>query len=274
MAIKLIASDLDGTLMSTDHLTVAGRTKNALWSAHEKGIKIAIATGRALSFTKGVTDQIPFADYVVCSNGASVYDRNSGSFIYTNVISPEITAQAVELLSTLPVYYNIYIDGEIYVQRGTEKYFKNTHLPTVFLEEFASNLTVCDDIVTQTAGKRAELIDVFYGNDECRKVIFDFFESNGLVLTSALAGVVSATAVGSDKGSALKGLCRILDITSEEVMSFGDASNDSTMLKFAYYSFAMENGDDICKASARFSAPSNAEDGVAQMIEKYALSEE
>lgn len=274
MSIKLIASDLDGTLMSTDHLTVAPRTKNALVSAQNKGIKIAIATGRALSFTAGVTAQIPFVDYVVCSNGASVYDRKNGKFIYRNTVSAEITSKAVKLLASLPVYYNIYIDGEIYVQRGAEQYFENTGLPTVFLEEFASRLTVCDDIISATEGKEAELIDVFYGNADLKNIIFDFFEAHGLVLTSALAGVVSATAVGADKGTALKGLGEILDIKADEMMSFGDASNDSTMLKYAYYSFAMENGDEICKASARFSAPSNAEDGVAQMIEKYALSED
>lgn len=274
MSIKLIASDLDGTLMSPDHLTVSDRTQKALWSAHEKGIKIAIATGRALRFTEGVTAQIPFADYVVCSNGASVYDRNNKSFIYNNLISPEITAEAIKLLNSLPVYYNIYVNGEICVQKGCDKYFENTDLPTVFLEDFASKLTVCDDIAEQVSGKGAELIDVFYSNAELKKIIFGFFESKGLVLTSALAGVVSATAVGSDKGSALNGLCGILNITSDEVMSFGDASNDSTMLKFARYSFAMENGDEICKSSARFSAPSNAEDGVARMIEKYALTED
>lgn len=271
MSVKIIATDLDGTLMAPDHLTVTTRTKQALLAAHEKGIKIAVATGRALDFTKGVTNQIPFADYVICSNGASVYDRNSGEFIYTNLISPEITAEAIELLNTLPVYYNVYIDGGIYVQNGSEKYFQNSDLPTVFIEEFASNLVVCDDISEATKGKGAELIDVFYSSAEIKKTVFDFFESKGLVLASALAGVVSATAVGSDKGTALSGLCKITGITADEAMAFGDASNDSTMLEYAYYSFAMANGDEICKASARFAAPSNAEDGVAQKVEKYAL---
>lgn len=271
MAIRIIATDLDGTLMAPDHLTVTDRTKNALTAAHNNGIKIAVATGRALNFTEGVTNQIPFADYVICSNGASVYDRNAQKFIYTNLISPEITAEAIRLLNSLPVYYNIYVDGSIYVQKGTEKYFVNSDLPTVFLNEFASKTINCSDIVNATEGKGAELIDVFYNTEKTKKIIFDFFTENDLVLTSALAGVVSATAVGADKGTALKGLCDIMGFTFEEAMTFGDASNDSTMLKFAHYSFAMENGDEICKQSARFAAPSNADDGVAQMIEKYAL---
>lgn len=274
MAVRIIATDLDGTLMAPDHITVTPRTKQALLDAHEKGIKITVATGRALSFTDGVTKQIPFADYVICSNGASVYDRVNGKFIYTNLVPADITEKAVELLNTIPVYYNIYMDGGILVQNGVEKYFQNTGLPTAFIEEFASKLTVCEDISEAVKGKGAELIDVFYYTEEQKKLIFDFFEANGLVLTSALAGVVSATARGSDKGTALKGLCDITGLTADEAMTFGDASNDSTMLKFAYYSFAMENGDEICKASARFAAPSNADDGVAQMIEKYALKGE
>lgn len=271
MSVKIIATDLDGTLMAPDHLTVTERTKNALLAAHKKGIKVSIATGRALNFTSGVTNQIPFADYVICSNGASVYDRNNNKFIYTNLVSPEVTAESVALLNTLPVYYNVYINGNIYAQKGTESFLANLNLPAEFLEDFASRLIVSDNLAEETRGMGAELIDVFYTSPEDKKIIFDFFESKGLFLASALSGVVSATAQGSDKGTALKGLCDILGIDSDEVMTFGDASNDATMLEYAYYSFAMENGDEICKKSARFSAPSNADDGVAQMIEKYAL---
>ncbi len=271
MSVKIIATDLDGTLMAPDHLTVTERTKNALKSAHDKGVKISIATGRALNFTNGVTAQIPFVDYVICSNGASVYDRNNNKFIYTNLVSPEITAEAISLLDTLPVYYNVYIDGNIYAQKGTDRFFGNLDLPTVFLEEFASSLIVSDNLAEEVAGKGAELIDVFYTNENDKKIIFDFFEEKGLFLASALGGVVSATAQGSDKGTALKGLCEILGVTSDEAMTFGDASNDATMLEYARYSFAMEICDDICKKSAKFSAPSNADDGVAQMIEKYVL---
>ena len=77
MAVKLIVTDLDGTLMSPDHQTVSERTKNALKTAHDNGVKIAIATGRTLTFTDNVTSQVPFVDYVIYSNGAAVFDRNA-----------------------------------------------------------------------------------------------------------------------------------------------------------------------------------------------------
>lgn len=271
MSIKIIATDLDGTLMAPDHITVTPFTKQTLLEAHNNGVKIAVATGRALNLTEGVTKQIPFADYVICSNGASVYDRNSKEFIYTNLVSPGITAEAVKLLDSLPVYYNIYMDGRIYAREGAEKYFTRLDLPVAFLNEFVSKLTICKDMNEAVKGKGAELIDVFYGDSEMKNIIFDFFESKGLVLTSALAGVVSATAPGSDKGTALDGLCEITGVSSDEAMAFGDASNDATMLKYAYYSFAMENGDEICKKAARFSAPSNGDEGVACMVKKYVL---
>ena len=271
MAVKIIATDLDGTLMAPDHITVTPYTRQTLLDAHNRGVRIAVATGRALNLTEGVTKQIPFADYVICSNGASVYDRNRGEFIYTNLVSPEITAEAVRLLDTLPVYYNIYMDGKIYARDGAEKYFTRSDLPAVFLNEFVSKLTVCKDMNEVISGKGSELIDVFYGDGEAKNIVFDFFKSKGLVLVSALAGVVSATAVGADKSTALDGLCKATGITAEEAMAFGDASNDATMLEYARYSFAMANGDDICKSAAKFSAPSNGDDGVAKMIEKYVL---
>lgn len=271
MSIKIIATDLDGTLMAPDHITVTPFTKKILLDAHNIGVKIAVATGRALNLTEGVTKQIPFADYVICSNGASVYDRNREEFIYTNLVSSDVTAEAVNLLDSLPVYYNIYMDGKIYAREGSEKYLTKLNLPAVFLDEFVSKLTVCKDMSEAVRDKGVELIDVFYGNGEMKNIIFDFFESKGLVLTSALAGVVSATAPGSDKGTALDGLCKITGISSDEAMAFGDASNDATMLDYAYFSFAMENGDEICKKTARFSAPSNGDEGVARIVKKYVL---
>ena len=86
MSIKLIATDLDGTLMSGDHLTVSPRTVAALQAAHDRGVCLAIATGRTLDFIDHVTAQVPFVDYVIYSNGAAVYDRKNDAHICQQLI--------------------------------------------------------------------------------------------------------------------------------------------------------------------------------------------
>lgn len=271
MAIRLIASDLDGTLMAPDHMTVTKRTKDALYAMHKRGAKIAIATGRTLSFIENVTDQLPFTDYVIFSNGASVYDREKKTVIYQNHISPEVTAQAVEMLSRFPVYYHIYSGGKIFVQNGREKYLGNLGMPEEFMKYLVSKFKGCDDVASEIKGMDAEIIDLFsMKSDDCKEIL-DWFKSRGFITTSAVGSEVAVSARGADKGTALKGLCELLGIGAEEVMAFGDAENDCPMLQFAEYSFAMDNGSEICKKAAKFSAPSNAYDGVAQMIEKYAM---
>ena len=270
MAVKLIASDLDGTLMAPDHMTVAERTKNALVAAHNKGIKLAIATGRTLTFTNSVTAQIPFVDYVVSSNGAAVYDRNADAYVYSTLVPNADALEAVDFLNALPVHYHIYMGGRIYIQKTALDYAADTGLPEEFLADFISRVTIVDDLKQAIGENGVEVIDVFsMGKNET--AIVDFFKSKNLVMTSAVRGELAATALGADKGTALNGLCGVLGITADDVMTFGDAENDCPMLEFAGLSFAMENGNDICKKSAKAVAPSNAVDGVAQMIEKYCL---
>lgn len=271
MSIKLIATDLDGTLMAPDHLTVTERTKQTLLDAHNKGIKLAIATGRPLHFTDNVTKQVPFVDYVICSNGSAVYDRNADIYIYKKMISAEDTAETIRFLNKYPVYYNVYTDGKIYIQKGVDKFFINPDMPKVFIDAFAAFSTVCDDIESYLSGKGAELIDIFASDKESHEAIIEFCSKMDYVLASAAPGVNSATALNVDKGNALRGIMKHLNISAQELMTFGDAYNDCPMLELAGYSFAMGNSVDECKRIAKFVAPSNKEDGVAQMIEKYVL---
>lgn len=268
--VKLIATDLDGTLMAPDHMTVTQRTKDALFAAHEKGVRIAIATGRTLSFTDSVTAQIPFADYVISSNGAAVYDRNKEKYVYSTLIPNKDVIEAVEFLNTLPVHYHIYLGGRIYIQKSAMSFSADTGLPEDFLKDFLSRVQLCDSLTDVIGSQNAEVIDVFSMGEHEAEIV-ELFRKKNLVMTSAVRGELAATAVGADKGTALSGLCGVLGITADEAMSFGDAENDCPMLEFAGLSFAMENGNEVCKSAAKAVAPSNAVDGVAQMIEKYAL---
>lgn len=272
MAVKLIVTDLDGTLMAADHLTVTERTRKALLNAHEKGVKIAIATGRTLGFVDNVIEQIPFCDYVVYSNGAAVYDRNQGKDIYENKISPKMTQTLYREIEKFDVYYNTYIDGRIFVPEKKMQYYENRGLPQAFLDEFMRLSTVCSDILEATQGKSAEIIAIYSVSDEQKKYFKDYFEENNLYITTSIPGEIEVTAPNVNKGTALKGFCEKLGIDKSEVMAFGDAMNDYEMLLFAGESVAMGNACDECKQITKHIADTNANDGLAKMVEAMILN--
>lgn len=272
MSVKLIATDLDGTLMAPDHITVTPRTYNALMSAHGKGVKIAIATGRTLSFTKNVIQQLPFIDYVVYSNGASVYDRNAGRDIYRNHISPEATQSVLKLLENMPIYYNCYYDGHILVQKDKVEHYQNRDLlPAEFLDLFVSCSEEYDSLCREMKGKSAEIIAMYSVNEAQKHALVKEFKSHSLHITSSLPNEFEVTAPDVNKGTALEGLCRVTGYDLSEIMSFGDALNDREMLEKSGYSFAMGNACEECKKTAKYTALTNAEDGVARAVEEYIL---
>ncbi len=272
MGIKIIATDLDGTLMSPDHMTVTERTRKALFEARNRGVKIAVATGRTLKFIESVLNQIPFADYVIYSNGASVFDRKLNRDIYKKHIPAEDTADILHFLDGLPVYYNVYSGGRIYIQVNKQRYYNNNSLPEAFLKEFVAASEVCDSLEEELKGKSTEIFSVYSMSPQNEKMITDFLKSKNLLLTTSVPDEIEATAENVNKGTALKGLCDELGITADEVMAFGDAMNDSHMLKFAGYSFAMGNAAQELKKLARYVTAANADDGVAQAVEKYVLT--
>lgn len=123
------------------------------------------------------------------------------------------------------------------------------------------------------ADKGAESIAVYDLNPEQADWVRSVLEGQGLEVVSSLPNELECTAPGANKGAALAGIARQLQIEPEQVMSFGDAGNDCPMLAFAHYSFAMENGAPECKATARYRAEANTADGVAKAIEQYVLAD-
>lgn len=273
MAIRMLATDLDGTLMSADHLTITARTKQALLEAHRQGVQLAIATGRTLDFIDHVLSQVPFVDYVIYSNGASVYDCVKQKDIYTNHILPDCVQRILKYLQDMPVYYNLYFDGGMYVQEDRLQHYENNGLPQAFIDRFMEKAHLCADMTKTAMGKSAESIAVYSLTPQQEKELTSFLQQEGLEVVSSLPQELEGTAHHADKGTALQNLCRLLHIPAQQTMSFGDAGNDCSMLAFACYSFAMGNGEPICKKIAKYTTAPNTEDGVAQAIETYVLKQ-
>lgn len=268
--IKLIALDMDGTLMSPDHITVSDENRKALKEAHQKGAKISIATGRTLAIIGDVCEQVPEIDYIIYSNGAGVLDRKAQQNIYQNLMTWDFCKDIIEYLDTLPIFLEIYVDGMSYVQESKAVYFKDGVLPQEFIDKLLSQMTVVESLIETIKDKNIEKISIYTNNENDFQMLWDRFRmTKGIYLASALPLSMEITKSGVDKGAALKGMCETLVIKPSETMAFGDAGNDIPMLEFADYSFAMANGTEECKRAAKFQTISNGQDGVAYGIRQF-----
>lgn len=268
--IKMIALDLDGTLMFTDHTTVTQANRKALKSAHDKGARLTISTGRTLAIIGDVCEQVPEIDYIMYSNGAGVFDRKTGEVIYKNFMSYDFCRDILKWLDTLPAFIEVYIDGVDYVQPDKAKYFGGDILPKEFIEKLTEQMTSVDSLLEIAKDREIEKITIYIPDKEEFDKAWNMLEATeGIQLASSLPISMEITKIGVNKGAALDGMCKALGITADECMAFGDAGNDCEMLEYAKYSFAMANGTQECKNSAKYETKSNAEDGVAHGIMRF-----
>ena len=265
--IKLIALDLDGTLMSPDHVTVSNGNKAALRAAHEAGAKIAVATGRTLSIFGNVCEQVPEIDYILYSNGAAVFDRRNNRVLHAHALDKATCTQLLDFLDAFPAFIELYAGGQSYAQKDKERFFPFDVFPAEFIDQARAGMVTVEDFRAVLQTNNAEKLTVYLTDrDKYRTVWNHLLTRNDLAVTTSFPISIDITRAGADKGTALQALCRHLGVLPEQCMAFGDAANDCPMLSFAGYGFAMENGSDACKQAAKFVTKSNAEDGVAVAV--------
>ena len=140
-----------------------------------------------MSFDFEKSTEIPFVDYVISSNGAAVYDRNKGEYVYSTLVPNKDVIEAVEFLNTLPVHYHIYLGGRIYIQQSAMNYAADTGLPEEFLRDFISRVHVCESLAEVIGESDVEVIDVFSMGEHEAEIV-EFFKNKNLVMTSAVRG--------------------------------------------------------------------------------------
>lgn len=273
MAIKLIVMDMDGTLLDDDHATVPVRNVTALQAAREKGIKLALASGRTWSILQDAVEQLGGLDYAILSNGAAIREVSSGEHIYENGF-PNAQAQAlIRVLEEADLPFEVYCHGQNYLRPADVDRLGEGILSPQFAEVYLKRgVKLVPDLVQVLAGRPMEKINLFYAPPEWQERLRAAALSTGpMEISKALERNMEFNFGGASKGSALAALAAHLDLGPEEVMAFGDANNDLTMLRWAHWSFAMANAMPEAKAAARYQTASNHEAGVGQAVERYIL---
>ncbi len=280
MAIKLIVTDLDGTFLNSNHVTIPQENIDAFKKAHEMGIKVAIASGRTKILTDYLMEQLPFLDYLITSNGAVTYDLKTGEIVCQTLLGNKKAVEIFNILKDYNLIYEIYYNGDCYMDSNSYSMFDENHVAPHIYKLLSNFIKEVPDLCSLINGNGIEKLNILTLTAQQRIELEEIISKSGNVafassfpVSAGKNGNLEMTEINATKGFAVKGLAESLGIGKENIMCFGDGENDCSMLKFADYSFAMANGNEYAKNTAKYIADTNDNGGVAKAIKKYVFGE-
>lgn len=267
MAIRMIAMDLDDTLL-TPELTISAGNRRAILAAARRGVAVVIATGRMFQATKIFADQLDLDMICLCYNGALIKTSRSGQVLYTDPVPLSAAKQVAKRFFDYDLKINIYLQDKLYQREPTPEGLLYAQLSKV------EPIFVGRDLHAWLDEAPHKVLGI--GNPEKLDVIQPVLEKEfaGKVhLTRSKPNYLEGLDWGLSKGAALAGLTAKMGIDPGEVMTIGDAPNDREMLKWAGTGVAVGNAHPLALQVADWVAPDYREDGVAAAIERFVLSQ-
>lgn len=267
MAIRLVAVDVDGTLVTADQ-RVLPRVQAAAQRALEHGIQLVLCTGRAPGECWYILDALPQIRYAVTQTGAIAQDLKTDETLYHCPLSPDDARLIYSHVRRYDGLVNFFSGGIVYNSKEQMARFER-YYPADFRWLFEQSHEFVDDLDAMVAGwgKPVEKLYVpFSSQEECERAMADLTKLPYFVTG---AGYVDLEVMNpnTSKGIALAALCKKLGVPPKQVMAIGDSGNDAAMLDFAGVGVAMGNGEEALKQKADLIAPTNEEGGVADMLE-------
>lgn len=274
MNIKLIAVDMDGTLLRSDK-SVSRRCTEALRGAIAKGTILVPATGRVACMIPKPVLELRGVRYAITSNGAMVRDLQEQKAVYRNLMTTRQAAQLLALLESCEMFAEAYCDGVSFSERSALDRAVKAGLPPKVLTYILESQQFVENLPGQVALQAfpPEKVNVPYVPPELRSKLRERVLSiPGLSVTSSGMENLEVNSSACSKGEALRFLCTALSISPSQVMAIGDGDNDVSMLRYAGVSVAMGNAPSEVQAAANFVTGTNDGDGVAFAVEKFVLA--
>lgn len=258
---KLVATDLDGTLLRDDH-TVSARTRAALAAATAAGAAHIIVTGRAVPWTRGILDDLGYDGLAVCGQGAQVYHAGEHRLLTSVTLDRQVAVLALakieaEVGPLALAASRDGLDGDVLIGPGYQ--VQEGPLPSLFLDDREEMWTAP---INKVYIQHPELSD-----DALAKVAQETV--GGMVaVVMAGPGVVEILPLGLSKATGLSLAARRLGVTAADTIAFGDMPNDIPMFGWARHGVAMANAHEALRAVADEVTASNDDDGIAVVLER------
>jgi len=278
MPVKLIAIDIDGTLLDS-RWQVPEANRQAIAAAAARGIEIALVTGRRFDFARPIAEQLPCALTMIANNGALIKSKDGVTHL-RHLLPREVARRVLEATPEFRVGAAVVFDrpreNQVIFERidwedpGRKGYFERNR-------EFIAQVTPLEACLTEDA------IQVMYsGPVETMRQVEAVLRALPLADRFALAvteyeqrdfGLVDVLHPACSKGAALAEWAALRGFSRDEVMAIGDNLNDREMLEYAGVPIVMGNSVPELKTLGWRETLTNDEDGVAAAILAHALEQ-
>ncbi|QKT05202.1 YcsE-related riboflavin metabolism phosphatase [Mycoplasma sp. OR1901] len=264
--IKLAAFDVDETLLPNGYTKFSENTKSIFKSLNDKGIKTVVSTAREFATIGDFLEQLSPVDYFMGANGAFIWDVKNKKFIFKNTLKREDVIKLYEKFGEKVRGFAVSDFDKIYNSEGM-------NLNTWFIKPFEKNyrafqpeLLSEDDLYLVTITSTENIREL---HEEFKK----FIEENNLnmEISSRWSQGFFINPLSVNKSNTLKFLLDKLNLTYDNLISFGDSSNDFEMIRDAYYGVAMQRAGEKIKAVANDIALDAIHDGVYLKLKELKL---
>lgn len=240
--IKLIALDMDGTLLDDRHEVPEGN-RRAIKEAEERGVLVVLSTGRSLKTARDYVLSLELSSYLVTVNGGEIWGPK-GELVQRSMVDTEHVQWMYELSQKHKTGF---------WATSSENVWRNDMPEDLFSQEWLK------------FGFHVE-------EDEIRESVLKELKDKGLfeISNSSLKNI-EVNALGINKAKGLQKVCDLLGISMDNVMAVGDSLNDIAMITEAGLGIAMGNAQETVKEAADYITGTNQDSGVAQAIKKWVL---
>lgn len=256
--IKLIVSDVDGTLVEEGTRNINPELLDTILKLREKGIQFVVASGRPWASVETTFEPIKEKIFYIADNGA--YIGCHGRSLYVYQINRDAVRRFIEMSRRHPDLDLIYAAPDCeYMESSNDALYHWMTEGYKFKVERVKDLMALDvPCIKLSLFKKS-------GIELGAREIYEAFKDE-LQVCCASDMWMDSMAPGVNKGMAIKTIQESLGILPEETMAFGDQLNDMEMMNQAYYSFAVANAREEVKKAARFQADTNERDGVLKIL--------
>ena len=267
MAIKLIALDIDGTLVNTQ-MEVTEGSIHALNKAVQQGIRIVLSTGRPEVECDRILEKLPCIDYINGCTGARVVELKTGRLIAGAYISSKETKRLYDAVRDLDLMFCVLDPDAVKYYAEKERLAYSIAHASPQVADHLSRYYVGVDSMDEYLASKDQFIKIYMPcfTREALEAVKSRLAAEPYIVLQCAPQDMEISPPGIDKGSGLAQLAQALGFSADEVMAIGDSENDLGMLRYAGLPVVMGNGSADAKALAKYITDDNDHEGVAKAV--------